>query len=238
MTELDLSTLSTALGGSPGLLGYLARPSGPAPWPGVVLVHEAFGLDDVMRRQADRLAVAGYLTLAPDLFTGGSTRRCLVSTLRALRAGTGRAFQDITAARSWLLESPDCTGKLGVIGFCMGGAFALATADTGWNVAAPNYGLLPKPAVLEQACPMVASYGGRDFSLRGAAAELERALTVAGIEHDVKEYPGAGHCFMNDAPVGPWSLRPLLRIAGIKPQPESAADAWRRIESFFDQHLR
>jgi len=204
------------------------------------MVHEAFGLDDVMRRQADRLAAAGYLTVAPDLFSAGGARRCLVSTLRAVSSGQGRAYADIEAARAFLLASGQCTGKVGIIGFCMGGGFALMSASRGYDAAAPNYGQLPKDldAALEGACPVVASFGGRDITLKGAAGKLEAALTKAGVEHDVTEYPAAGHAFMNDGPAGPRPLRPLFKVMNIGPEPRSAADAWTRIEAFFAQHLQ
>lgn len=100
MSEIDLTDLAARHDGSLNLHGYLARPSGEGPWPGVVMVHEAFGLDDVMRRQADRLAAAGFLTVAPDLFSAGGARRCLVSTMRAMLSGKGRAYGDIEAALS------------------------------------------------------------------------------------------------------------------------------------------
>ncbi|MHB2023257.1 MAG: dienelactone hydrolase family protein [Mycobacteriales bacterium] len=240
MSYVDLSSLSRLSGGSQPLGGYQAVPAGDGPWPGVVMVHEAFGLDDVMRRQADRLAAAGYLTIAPDLFSAGGARRCLVSTLRSLSSGRGRAYADIEAARAWLRSSKLCTGKIGIIGFCMGGGFALMAAARGYDAAAPNYGQLPKDldATVQGACPVVASYGGRDITLRGAAGKLEAALTRAGIEHDVKEYPAAGHAFMNDGPAGPRLLQPLLKVMNVGPEPESATDAWRRIEAFFSQHLR
>jgi len=203
-------------------------------------VHEAFGLDAVMRRQADRIAAAGFITIAVDLYSAGGARRCLVATVRAMMKGEGRALLDIEAARRWLAASPLCTGKIGSIGFCMGGGFALLTAGTGFDAASVNYGQLPKhmESVLAGACPVVGSYGAHDHTLKNAAVTLERALTEAGVVHDVKEYPRAGHSFLNDAPAGPRPLRPLMRIAGIKPEPESAKDAWGRIDAFFNEHLR
>lgn len=239
MVTIDLSAKSRASGGSSALKGYLAEPDGVGPFPGVVMIHEAFGLDDVMRRQADRLAAAGYLTLAVDLYSDGGPRRCLVATMRSLGSGEGRAFIDVATARAWLREDAKCTGKVGVIGFCMGGAFALMAANDGFDAASVNYGQLPRdlPGALEGACPMVANYGGKDRTLPGAAAKLESALTNLGIEHDVKEFPTAGHAFMNDAPAGPKVLRPLMRVLGIKPDPAAAPEAWRRIEDHFAKHL-
>ncbi|MDT5291229.1 MAG: carboxymethylenebutenolidase [Mycobacterium sp.] len=240
MTDIDLSDLAADRDGSQPLRGYLASPAGIGPWPAVVMIHEIFGLDEVMRGHADRLASFGYLTLAVDLFSAGSAARCLVSTMTAMMRGRGRAFADISAAHGYLAGSPDCTGKIGVIGFCMGGGFALLTANNGFDAAAVNYGQLPRrlDEAVAGACPIVGSYGGRDPSLRGAARRLDAALDKAGVTHDVKEYPAASHAFLNDAEAGPRMLRPLLRVAGIGPEPESAKDAWDRIEKFFATHLR
>jgi carboxymethylenebutenolidase len=119
----------------------------------------------------------------------------------------------------------------------MGGGFALLTAARGFHASAPNYGTLPKDpqGVLAGACPIVASYGGRDRGLKGAAAKLEGVLTGAGVEHDVKEYPRAGHSFLNRHNVGP--AAPLLRVAGVNYDQPSAEDAWGRILRFFATHL-
>jgi carboxymethylenebutenolidase len=107
-----------------------------------------------------------------------------------------------------------------------------------FSACAPNYAILPKDldAALDGACPVVASYGSRD-GLRGSAAKLETGLKRAGVPRDVKEYPGAGHSFLNDAPNGPRLLRPLLKLNGAGPRPDAAADAWLRIETFFHYHL-
>lgn len=233
--------LRDAAGGSTGLTGALAVPDGDGPWPGVVLVFEAYGMNDVMRRQVARVAEAGYLALMPDLYAQGGARRCLGATFRALRAGEGRAFVDLETARAELAGRPDCTGAVGVLGFCMGGAFALAAAaGRGFSAASANYGYLPRDLdSLADACPIVGSYGARDRSQRGAAATLDHVLTEHGIPHDVKEYPTAGHSFLNDEPTGPALMRVISRpILGAGPDPDAAADAWRRIDAFFTEHLR
>ena len=238
LTEIPLS--AAAPGASPGLHGVLAVPDGEGPWPAVVVVHEAFGVTDVMRRQAERLAEAGFLALMPDLFSAGGARRCLVATFRTLAAGEGRAFVDVESARRALLARADCTGRVGVIGFCMGGGFALAAASRGFDASSVNYGMLPEDldGVLDGACPIVASYGGRDRQLAGSADRLEAAFVAHGIDHDVREYAAAGHSFLNEAEMGPRPLRPVLRAVGMGPEPASAADAWRRIDAFLDAHLR
>ena len=238
MVDIDLTGRAAVVGGSQPLRAILETPTTPGPWPGVVMIHEAFGLEEVMQRQAKRLAAAGFLTLVVDLYSAGGAKRCLVPTMTSMLRGHGKAFTDIEVARSWLVESPDCTGKIGVIGFCMGGGFAMVSAGD-FDAASVNYGQLPRKldeAVVD-ACPIVGSFGGKDFSLRGAAAKLETALSNAGIENDVKEYPTAGHAFLNDAEAGPKVLRPLERILGIGPDPVAAQDAWKRIDSFFERHL-
>lgn len=235
MTEIEIPSEP---GGSQPLRGYLATPTGDGPWPGVVLIHEAFGMDKNMRTNADRLAAAGYLTLGPDLYSQGGIRRCLVSTMRSMTSGKGRAFADLEAARKWLVSSDRCTGRVGAIGFCMGGGFALLTVHS-HDAVSVNYGFLPKNVddVMAGACPVVANYGGLDRPLRGAPAKLEAALSKAGVVHDVKQYPKAGHAFLNEEEGGPQWLRPLLRASHTGPNAEAAADGWRRIESFFAEHL-
>jgi carboxymethylenebutenolidase len=223
------------------LTGVLGVPDGPGPFTPLVVVHELFGIDDAMRGHLERLRGMGYLVLMPNLFSRGGARRCLVATFRALRSGTGAAFDDIEAARSLLLERDDTTDRAGVIGFCMGGGFALLLAGSGgYGAASVNYGMLPADLddALDGACPVVGTFGGRDLSLRGAASTLETALVARGIEHDVVEYPEAGHAFLNEVPNGTRLARitmgPMLRL-GYKP--DEAADAWRRIDRFFERTL-
>ena len=235
----DIVIDQTPKGASRTLRAVVGVPDGSGPWPAVVVVHEAFGVETEMRKQVAKLASLGYLAVMPDLYSDGGARKCLVATMRAMRSGTGRAYADIEAARQWILARPDVIGSVGVIGFCMGGGFALMTAASGFGAAASNYGMLPPDPddALAEACPVVGSYGARDTSLRGATAALEKTLTRQGVIHDLKEYPDAGHAFMNTAPAGPAIFQPLARVLNIKPAPDAAADAWARIDSFFREHL-
>ncbi len=218
--------------------GYLAvPPTSPGPWPGVVVLHEAFGLNRDIRAHADRLAALGYLALAPDLFEGKSWMRCVAGAIRQLRAGTGPAFDAIDSSRGWLAERPDCTGKTGVIGFCMGGGFALLCAPRGeFSAAAVNYGEVPEDAeqVLAGSCPVVGSFGARDPMGAGPPKRLDEALTALNVPHDIRVYPGAGHSFMSQKPA---PLAPLTRLTRMDYQASAAEDAWQRIFAFFGQYL-
>jgi carboxymethylenebutenolidase len=222
---------------APELRGYLAEPPAGAPRPGIVVVHDAFGLSNNVRKHADRLAAAGYLAVVPNLYTAGGFR-CVRTTIQAAAAGTGAAHDDLVAARDYLAGRADCTGQVGVIGFCMGGGFALVAATHGFDASAPNYSLLPKgnlTEILTGACPVVASYGGRDLGLRGAAGKVEAALSAVGVPHDVKEYPTAGHSFMDRYPVLSGAAG---RVIGMHYDEPAAEDAWLRILDFFGEHLR
>lgn len=223
---------------TPRLKAHLSTPpTGAGPWPAVVVLHEIFGLNDDIRQHADRLAAAGYLAVAPDLYSAGGAPRCLLRTFRTLTRGEGPALADLDATRAWAAGRSDCTGKVGVIGFCLGGAFALPVSTRGFDVSAPNYGVVPKDPeeALRGACPIVASYGGRDRGLPGAAPRLEAALQAGGVAHDVKEYPDAGHSFLNRHSFGPAGA--LLRVGGVGYEAGAAEDAWGRILRFFANHL-
>ncbi len=223
------------------LRAVLGVPDGPGPFVPLVVVHEVFGIDDSMRDHLERLRGLGYLVLMPNLFSRGGARRCLVATFRALRSGTGVAFDDIQSARRLLLERDDTTGSAGVIGFCMGGGFALLLAGQGdFGAASVNYGMLPSDldATLDDACPVVGTFGGRDRTLRGAAERLETALVARGIDHDVVEYPEAGHAFLNPKPAGTALTRVMMGpMLGLGHRPVEAEDAWVRIDAFFRRTL-
>ncbi len=194
-----------------------------------------------MREQCDWLAAAGFVTVMPDMYHGQRMIRCVRGVFQQLTQQSGPVFEQIDQARRWLADRDDCTGTVGVIGYCMGAEFALVLAGwPGYSAASVNYGPLPEDieATLSGACPVVASYGGKDRGLKGAAATVSAVLEKAGVPADVKEYPNATHAFINRPRLAsPTAV--LLKITGLGAYDhDCAADAKRRILAFFDQHLR
>lgn len=232
--------------GLPGggrLKGAVARPEPDGLHPGVVVLHEVFGDQPEMRAVCDRFAERGYVAVMPDLFSDGPRAICMARTMKEAGSGKpGRVNGHIDAARIWLGEQEDVDGeRIGVIGFCMGGGFALAYVaggPLGVRAASVNYGEAPKEGTsLRGACPIVGSYGGRDKVLgRRQAERLSGHLEALGIEHDVKVYDDAGHSFMTQGkhPIGKLVFLPMrLGYAA-----DAAADAWRRVFAFFDARLQ
>ena len=172
--------LNIPAGGGSHQEAYLSVPPvGEGPWPGVVVLQDAFGMTDNLREHADHLAAAGYLAVAPRLYSArGAGPGCVAAVLKPMTSGQGPTFDDIEAA-----------------------------------------------------CPVVASFGGKDKALAGHPERLEAALEKLGVEHDVKTYPDASHSFFERMPL-------VVRLAGFGQHQPSAEDAWRRILRFFDRHLR
>ncbi|HYR97053.1 MAG TPA: dienelactone hydrolase family protein [Candidatus Binatus sp.] len=218
----------------------LAVPPAAGPRPAVIVIHEIFGLNDDIRRITGRFANLGYVALAPDLYdTGGARSLCVARTMLALRRRDGPAFADLEAARAWLATRPEVDAtRTGVVGFCMGGGFALLYAVRApLGVAGVFYGEVPKTAEeLRGVCPVLAGYGGRDRLFAGQGRRLETLLGELGVPHDVRIHPDAGHSYMSR------HTGLLATLAAYGPMavgfdPEAEADSWARIERFFRAHL-
>jgi carboxymethylenebutenolidase len=220
--------------------GALALPKGEGRRPGVIVIHEAFGLNRDIRRIAARIAGLGYVALAPDLYRGrGPKVLCIARTMRTLNRGAGPAFEDLEAARQWLAARPEVDeSRMGVIGFCMGGGFALLLAARApMGAAGVFYGAVPKERdEIDGVCPVVAGYGGRDRVFAPMAGRLRAHLESLGVDHDIVVYPDAGHSYMSP------HRGPITKLMSWGPMKvaynEAAAeDSWRRIEAFFARHL-
>jgi carboxymethylenebutenolidase len=207
---------------------------------GVMVIHEVFGLTDDIRRITGRFADLGYAAIAPDLYDGyGMKLICIMQTMRAMNAGRGRPFDDLDAARKFLQAQAGVdSSRIGAIGFCMGGGFALLYAvRSPLRVTATFYGAVPqKPDDLKGVCPVLGGYGARDRMFAPKGERLGQLLTALGVDHDVKMYPDSGHSYMNQdegllvtlGAYGPMKV-------GYNPRDEE--DSWKRIEAFFGKHL-
>src|ERR1019366_1980127 len=155
--------------------------------PGVIVIHEIFGLNDDIRRITGRVADLGYAALAPDLYDREGLRlMCIVRTMMTLNRGEGDAFHDLDAARKYMQQQPGVdAARIGVIGFCMGGGFALLfAARTALGVAATFYGDVPKTAAqLRGVCPVLGGYGGQDKIFAGQGRRLDKLLSEMGVDH-------------------------------------------------------
>jgi carboxymethylenebutenolidase len=230
VTTIEIDTLAGPID------ALLDIPDGQGPWPGVVVIHDSIGYGPDKQSINSHVAAAGYVALTPNMFARGGRARCITRVMRELLTKRGRALDDVLAARDHLLSLPECTGRVGIAGFCMGGGFALVMSPKGFAASAPFYGTpLPRELseTLDGACPVVASLGSRDPLGVGAPTKLQRVLDQKGITNDVKTYPGVGHSFANKLPA-----QPLLRIIGFGYNEAATEDAWARVFTFFGEHLR
>lgn len=220
--------------------GALARPAAATPRPGVLVLHDVYGLVDDVRRIARRIADLGYVALVPDLYDTGHPRAlCVVRTFLAMKRGEGPAFADLDAATRWLAARDDVDGeRLAAVGFCLGGGFALL-----YGVRAPLratgvfYGDVPKDVdALRGVCPVVAGYGARDRLYAHQGDRLRAHLETLGVPHDYRSYPDAGHSYMNHLPGLSGTLASWGPLAA-RFDPAADADSWDRIEQFFRTHL-
>lgn len=208
--------------------GYLALPEGDGPNPGVVVIHEAYGLNDNIKEIARRFANEGYAALAVDLFGNRNRAICMARFMAGMLRGNVDRFgvADLKHALSFLVSLPEIDpDRVGAIGFCMGGSFAItwACTDDRLKAIAPFYGVNPRPLeAVKRICPVVGSYPEKDFTA-SAGRKLDAELDRQKIPHDFKIYPGAQHSFFND------TRRSFNRTA--------ADDSWARVMTFFDTHL-
>jgi carboxymethylenebutenolidase len=208
--------------------GYLATPDGDGPHPGVVVIHEANGLDEHIKDVTRRFADAGYAALAVDLFGGRNRAVCMARYMTGMLIGSVNRYgvDDLKSALTLLAKMKEVDPqRLGAVGFCMGGGFAIAWActDSRLKAIAPFYGANPRPLdVTKRLCPVIGSYPQQDFTARAGRA-LDEALTGYKIDHDIKIYPGARHSFFNDTK-GAFNR-------------DAAADSWQRLLKFFGEQL-
>ena len=217
--------------------------TGEAPGPGVVVLHESFGLNDDIRRIAGRFAASGYGALAPGLYSHGTRLACLSRVLADMVSGRiSREIADIHAAREALAARPEVDAeRVAVAGFCQGGGFALIAATRpGFSAAAVNYGMVPSDrSALDGACPVVASYGSKDrVAGRAMAQRLERHLSELGVSHDIKTYDTAGHSFFSKVEGWQGWLARIPTPMRVGYEEQAAEDGWRRMLAFFDEHVR
>ncbi len=228
--------------------GYLARPAEPGVLPAMILIHEAGGLNEHIRDVTGRIAQLGYVALAVDLYTreGGPPDMSDMSNVmaRLFSMPDERALRDLEGAADFLRDREDVSGKVGCIGFCMGGRYTLlfACASDRLDAAVDCWGgfidrstpdeistpARPRPP-LELApglcCPLLAAIGAEDQNPSPALGEqLRERATESGQPVTVDVYPGAGHAFFAD-------YRPTYR-------PEPAARLWERVVPFLEAHLR
>ena len=241
--EASAEQLQVATPDGSGLRAELFMPAGEGPHPGVVVLHESFGLNDDIRRIAGRFAEAGYAALAPDLYSHGTRIVCLTRVIvDMVSGGVAREIADIHAVREALAARVEVDDRrIAVAGFCQGGGFALIAGTTpGFSAAAVNYGTVPADrSVLDGVCPVVASYGAKDRVVgRNMAERLERHLSKLGVPHDVTTYERVGHSFFSHVDGWQGWLARVPTPMAVGYDEDAAEDGWRRMLAFFDEHVR
>ena len=216
-------------GNSGAMRGYLAHPSGAGRFPGVLVIHENRGLNPYIEDVARRLAIAGYLALAPDGLApvGGypgndDDGRALQAKLDQARLGT-----DMLNSAKWLKSHERSNGKLGCTGFCWGGGTTNQLAvelGADLSAAVPFYGAAPAPASVPRIkAALLVHYAENDPRINAMWPAYEAALEASGIAHEMHVYPGTQHGFHNDS-------TPRYHQA-------SAKLAWERTLAHFRKHL-
>ncbi len=208
--------------------GYLAEPEGEGP--GVIVIHEWWGLDDSMRRMADRFAAEGFVALAPDLYDGDTTEQPDEAQQKLMALNMEDAVKEMRGAVTHVLEHPKCNGKAGSVGFCAGGGLAVwAAAETPEvGAAVTYYYVMPhgKPDFSKIDGPVLGHFGTEDeFVGPDDAKALQAEMQEAGVEAAFEYYEGAGHAFANDHD----------RLGTY--DEGHASKAWSRTVDFFKQHL-
>jgi carboxymethylenebutenolidase len=211
--------------------GYLAVPQGAGPFPAVVVIHEWWGLDDWIRQNTERLADQGYVALAVDLYRGRVTADPEEAHELMRGVPDDRATRDLRAAVAHLKSRSDVIPqKIGAIGWCMGGGYALTMALNIPDLAAcvVNYGRLvsEKTSIAQIGCPVLGIFGEEDRGIPVMSVRaFERICAEAGKSVQIVVYPGAGHAFMNENNTRGYHA-------------EATRDAWDRIMTFLAKSLK
>jgi len=207
---------------------YIVGPAGEGPFPGIVIIHEIFGLTENIKDIAQRFADVGYVALAVDLFTGRNRTVCMFRFMGQMLFTplNNTSVHALKEALTFLAHQPGVDAeKLGAIGFCMGGGFAIAWActDNRLKAIAPYYGSNPRPLeAVSRLCPVVGSYPDNDFTT-AQGQKLDVELDRYNVAHNIKIYPGAKHSFFNDK--------------GRNYNEAAAKDSWQRVMAFFQEHI-
>jgi carboxymethylenebutenolidase len=211
--------------------GYLALPDGAGKHPAIIVIHEWWGLNDWVKEQAQKYAAQGYVALAVDLYRGKVATNQDEAHILMRGLPDDRGMRDLEAAFTYLSSRPDVTaGKIGSIGWCMGGSWSIKLAVDQPKLAAcvVNYGWLPsEPALVAKIkAPVQGNFGADDQGIPPKDVKaFEAAMKAVGKFADIKIYDGAGHAFQN--PNNKQGYRP-----------EATTDASQRISSFFQKYLR